>query len=135
MRSTMKLCQLLLLLIPTSASFSLASNKQSKAYNHDVDLLLSAPRGGSQVLERAPATAGSTELYSVNAESSVSVYKHSDQVSPPQVVVVAVASESNLRRNLWGPESAQFSLTECVFSFIVFHLVVPFTLFPVLPPK
>lgn len=72
----MKFCQLLLLLIPISASFSLAS-KQCKTCNENAFLA----RGGSQVRERSSATKESTKVYAVDTESTVSLYEHASAVS------------------------------------------------------
>ena len=78
MRSLMKFCQLLLLLIPTSASFSLASIKECKTCNGNAFLT----RGGSQLArERTAGTKESTKRYASDTESTVSLYEHASSVS------------------------------------------------------
>jgi len=101
----MKFCQLLLLLIPTSASFSLAS-KQCKTCNENAFLA----RGGSQVRERSSATKESTKVYAVDTESTVSLYEHASAENRPLRVLFLSADTGGGHRASAESLAKQFLL-------------------------
>jgi len=102
----MKFCQLLLLLIPTSASFSLASN-QCKSCNPSVFLT----RGGSQLTkDRSSGTKDSTKLHASDTASTVSLYEHASTESRPLRVLFLSADTGGGHRASAESLAKQFLL-------------------------